>query len=596
MMMNTLKVTGGGAKNSYGFIGSWHVIDGVINRNAAFADDIKSQAVAIACDESIQAASDWSLEFEKIYKKISKYPSLRYDINRQLKSRSKDSGLRAAINWFKSFELKFLRLNTSFLTVESHDKDVVEEARAMAMKCERMMLDELQSIKDSGYDGLYVMKSAERLAIAVCEGAGVRYPSIGLVDDEKAAIAAVCARLFCEKWWRKKLRRLQAVKLEDAARYMGMVCKRRGGYCSEATLRRRYFQKSRNQQLLEKLEAQNEEGQVYTLAELSELGVSNPAIRRAELMTRIRGFEEVAEEIGGWSPVFITQTCPSRFHSHHASGSQFPNWKGATPRDGQKYLTKTWSKVRAALARAEIKVFGFRVCEPHHDGCPHWHALFWVPSHQLDLMIKIYESYSLADTPPPKGKESVRFKAMVDELASGATNYIAKYISKNVDGLKEDGEAWSSDVVKTAMRTEAWASTHGIRQFQQIGGASVTVYREMRRLRDEYAESEEVEEIRKAADNGDWKQYTLAMGGAVIPNKKRPLRAYMVKRVDDAGNKVKNAYGEFVRKIRGLMAFNFLPVVTRFHEWVISPVNNSSPSKKGSSFQVGVSPPLDLCQ
>ncbi len=498
--------------------------------------------------------------------------------------------MAAAIKWFEHLDLKYLRLNTSFLTVESNDSAVVSEAKAMAQKCESMVMAELKAIKNRGATGLYCMVSAKRLIKAICEGAGVNLPGVGDVDrNEKAYVAAMCQRLFCAKWWRKQLRRLQARKLEIAARKLGMVCKRRGGYCSIVTLMRRKGQKRRNAELLELMEAENDLGQVYSLAKLAELGISNPVIRRAELMTRIRGFEEVADEIGGWTPVFITQTCPSRFHSHNLRGEQYPNWNGETPNQAQEYLCKTWAKVRSAYARQEIQVFGFRVAEPHHDGCPHWHSLFWFPSHQFEKAIAIYKAYALEDTPPEK--DEVRFKALTDELASGATNYIAKYISKNVDGLKADGEAWSADVVKTAVRTEAWASTFGIRQFQQIGGASVTVYREMRRIRDEFGEADEVERIRKAADDGNWCQYTLEMGGPVSKTDERPLRAYMVQKRDEAGELVKNAYGEFIRKMGGIEAFGWLPIRTRIHDWVIKPVKRAM-----ESFQEAHAPPLDLCQ
>ena len=200
--------------------------------------------------------------------------------------------------------------------------------------------------------------------------------------------------------------------------------------------------------------------------------------------------------------------------------------------------------------------------------------------------------YALGDEPPPPGKEGVRFKAKFDEVANNATGYIAKYISKNVDGLTSEGEAWSADVVKTALRTEAWATTWGIRQFQQLGGASATVWRELRRLKPEQAaECGEVAAIWQAADQGDWCGYTAEMGGAVCKRKERPLRAYMVQKTNAAGEKLRNAYGEFMRKLKGLMAFDFIPITTRFHEWVVRPVKRGVLSLKEAQ-----APPLDLCQ
>lgn len=571
-----------------GFSAAVAAVESVISSHQEYEPELRAYLKTV--DGSWQEVAEAANDFAKIYKKLSKYYRLRSDLERVLKQKAVKSGMEVALKWFKRFELKYLRINTSssFITVETHDRALVDEAAALAMKCERMVMDELKAIKARGATGKYCMKSAERIIIAICEGVGVDCPVAGIVPDEQTEMLAKCARLFDESWWRRKLRKLQARRLEHAARLLGMVNKPRGGYCSSATLYRRKSQKNRNAELLENMEATNELGQVYTLAELSELGVSNPVLRRAELMTRIRGFEEVAKEIGGWVPVFFTQTCPSRYHSHSRGGVPYPEWDGSTPRDAQEYLTGVWARVRSKFNRDHIPCFGFRVSEPHHDGCPHWHSLLWFPSHQVDKAIAIYEAYAMEDTPPKR--KSVRFKAMRDELASGATNYIAKYISKNVDGLTESGEAWSKDAVSTAIRTEAWASTWGIRQFQQIGGPSVTVWREMRRLSGEFAEAEEVEAIRKASDEGDWCQFTIEMGGPVCPLKDRPVRANMVMKKEQDELTV-NKYGEHVLRLIGLMAFGWLPVRTRVHEWVVRPVK-----KRVLAFQEAQAPPLDLCQ
>ncbi|MEL5233833.1 replication endonuclease, partial [Serratia ureilytica] len=65
---------------------------------------------------------------------------------------------------------------------------------------------------------------------------------------------------------------------------------------------------------------------------------------------------------------FYTITAPSKYHAVHSAGGFVSHWNGASPRETQKYLCGVWAKARAAIARAGIHVFGFRVVEPHHDG------------------------------------------------------------------------------------------------------------------------------------------------------------------------------------------------------------------------------------
>lgn len=55
--------------------------------------------------------------------------------------------------------------------------------------------------------------------------------------------------------------------------------------------------------------------------------ISNPAIRRAELMTRMRGFEDLADEMG-YTGAFITLTAPSKYHSAYSKGGFVENWQG----------------------------------------------------------------------------------------------------------------------------------------------------------------------------------------------------------------------------------------------------------------------------
>ncbi|WP_447894264.1 replication endonuclease [Vreelandella sp. GE22] len=369
------------------------------------------------------------------------------------------------------------------------------------------------------------------------------------------------AKLEDANWWRRQLRTLAGRRLEQVQREAHRVHKRAGIYCSHATLKRRRAQKNRNTALLEALEAINQEGQVYTLAELAELGLSNPNHRRAELMLRISDTEAESRRLGHVG-MFYTITAPSRFHpviSEHSVRN--PKYDGSTPRDAQAYLQKVWARTRAALARENLGIYGIRVVEPHHDGTPHWHLLIWMKREDANRVNHIVRDHAEADTPQElfdrRGrKTTARFKVERINYAKGtAAGYVAKYISKNLNGeqfardgvANDDKDTYGHDLNSVAPRIESWAAVWGIRQFQFVGLPSVTVWREIRRLNEKHQDELEnweaatrpdqrianrFEQIRQAANAGQWDQFLRLMGGPNMPRKQRPIKPWTMPRVD----------------------------------------------------------------
>ncbi|CAJ6201408.1 replication endonuclease [Burkholderia pseudomallei] len=315
---------------------------------------------------------------------------------------------------------------------------------------------------------------------ALCEGWRIAPPAV-----ERPG--GFIARVIDPSWWARRLRSMHGRQTEALAIRLGLVSARADQYISDENLRRSIAQAERNAQMLERTNAINEDGEIFTLAELADKSVSNPAIRRGELMLRMRGMEEIAEE-HGCSCEFAVVTPPSRFHAVRANGSINEKYDGATPRDTQEYLQRQWSRCRAWLQRRGVSFYGVRTVEAHRDGTPHWNLMVFIrqPADASVWRKALVRYFLLNDSPDEPGAQQhrIRFERITAEQG-GAAAYIAKYISKNIDGAGIELDRYGEPIAQTTQRVQAWAKQWGIRQFQAIGGAPVTVWRELRRIEEQ---------------------------------------------------------------------------------------------------------------
>ncbi|WP_325891089.1 replication endonuclease [Grimontia sp. NTOU-MAR1] len=566
------------------------------------------------------------------------------------------------------------------LLCELDREEIKEMAFQMAYVCQEKMLAEVDALP-SGTQHKEVAKQAYEVLAKFVESLGIK-PQLTkkrpTVEDYECALVATSDK----KWWEGRLKKSRKFMREHLAIAMGQVSKNASPYCSRDCQYEYEEQRKRNWEAIDSRElfdAETEE--TVSLKDMVLKSVANPAIRRMELMVRTRGCEDIANHFG-LTGLFLTLTAPSRYHNTYKKGGFIPHWSGSSPRDAQHYLNRTWAKIRAALARADIRWFGVRTAEPHHDGTPHWHLLLWTKPENVFRITKVFIEYAIredrhelftqkrlfypvqyAGVPMPqvepnshftvpkmldhrftsklKGVANLRPKVevprgvmpypftdtpeltdhnidysarcdvkFIDPEKGSATGYIAKYISKNIDGYAMEGEKdeeTGKDVKDMAKAVTAWKARWNIRQFQFIGGAPVTTYRELRRyanankmefgnylaqqersdliklLEESYSQSfvgprlnevavkhlkintkdlfarlmntyipntdsKGVTETLKAADQGDWKGYVMGQGGPFVTRDELQIRN------DYEVTPFGSVYGYAVSKIIGFIA------------------------------------------
>jgi hypothetical protein len=159
--------------------------------------------------------------------------------------------------------------------------------------------------------------------------------------------------------------------------------------------------------------------------------------------------------------------------------------------------------------------------------------VFFQPEHLADLQATVLK-YALQDSPDEPGalKHRVDFK-LIDASKGTAAGYIAKYVAKNIDGYKLDTDLYGNDGVTASHRVETWAATWSIRQFQQIGGAPIGPWRELRRIKilpngapqhliDAHHAVNKITNLEAGTVKSvSWAHYTKAQGGVYCGRKAR---------------------------------------------------------------------------
>ncbi|WP_037432316.1 replication endonuclease [Serratia plymuthica] len=383
-------------------------------------------------------------------------------------------------------------------------------------------------------------------------------------------IPGALARLRCSEWWYRKLWRLRCEWREAQLRAVCLVHKHASVYISQDALVHKREQRRKAMEFFKAHELINEDGVTLSMEDVITASNSNPKHRRNEMMACAKGLEQLAE-LRGDCAVFYTITCPSKYHATLSSGMPNPKWNHTTPRETSDYLVNLFASIRKALHRQGLRWYGLRVAEPHHDGTVHWHLLCFMRKKDRKQITTIMRNFAIrtdrAELGPGLGKNiKPRFDVELITKSKGSpTSYIAKYVSKNIDGrgLKDTISKETGKSLKdTVENVTAWASLHRVQQFRFFGIPSRQAYRELRLLAGQLARKQDPQQPRKpgtplladkkmddvlaAADVGCFATYISKQGGVLVPRK------YHVVRTAYCWADKPNTYGDHGTQIYGV--------------------------------------------
>lgn len=371
------------------------------------------------------------------------------------------------------------------------------------------------------------------------------------------------ARMLCADWWYRKLWQMRCEWREEQLRAVCLVNKKASPYVSYEAVIHKREQRRKSLEFFRSHELINEDGDTLDMEDVVNASNSNPAHRRNEMMACVKGLELIAEMRGDCA-VFYTITCPSRFHATLNNGRPNPKWTSATVRQSSDYLVDTFAAFRKAMHKAGLRWYGVRVAEPHHDGTVHWHLLCFMRKKDRRSITALLRKFAIREDREELGTNTgPRFKSeLINPRKGTPTSYIAKYISKNIDGrglAKEISKETGRSLRDSAEHVSAWASLHRVQQFRFFGIPGRQAYRELRLLAGQAArvqgerkagapvlDNPRLDAVLAAADAGCFATYIMKQGGVLVPRKYHLVRtAYEL-------NDEPSAYGDHGIRIYGI--------------------------------------------
>ena len=286
----------------------------------------------------------------------------------------------------------------------------------------------------------------------------------------------------------------------------GIVSGKAGGfpYAAPNEIKIRNAQKERTREWANEHWISDKKGTLIKLADLMSRSANQ---QFSELFTISTGVQKHAEA-SYLTAVFITLTAPAHMHPNPSKGKN--TWDGTTPRQTHRWIAANWHRVLARLKTEDIEIAGVRVVEPHKDGCPHWHVMYWAFPEDHARIEKIIRE-AATEWDEEAGAKFVE----IDAAKGKATSYLFKYLTKSLSSFEElHGDQAAID---------AWRACWGIRAFQFFGIPPLKDWRLFRKLNKAPADAL-LKGAWYAAKRGDAAAWIGLSGGLCIKRKDRPIK------------------------------------------------------------------------
>jgi hypothetical protein len=270
----------------------------------------------------------------------------------------------------------------------------------------------------------------------------------------------------------------------------------------------------------------------------------------AELQAKISG---IAKRSGGDGAFLVTVTTPSEYHPTATQETRKGkvsirnhNWDFSTPREADAWFKTRWARARAKFARDDVGRFWVGAKQPHEDGTPHYHFVFfcnigWGEHEDIKRIMKQYfknpDVNANQDADEDDEDPQLNFKVLEGKGVEAGVKYAVRavqYVTRATGDPVGDEEA---------LCTKQWACSNNFRRFST--SSSLTTPWKLSRAMGILPANHPLRVAakgKKAKD--DFEKATKPDFCAFIMEWRKGYKIYTV---DD-----KNKYDESVKKIMGI--------------------------------------------